>query len=306
MPDSPIIPIICGPTGSGKTSISLNIAGRFPIEVISADSRQVYRHLNIGTAKPTPQERATAKVHCIDLIEPGERYSAYQYIADAKVALCSILEQGKLPVVVGGTGLYIQALIDGVVEMEDPDPAIRERLETEMSEIGPERMHARLEEQDPVEAARVHPNNKVRVVRALEIIESTGKSKSELMKSGLYRRIGYDFRAYCLTPPRERLYEAIGTRVDQMMALGLLEELQSLVDSGRAEDIRQSRVIGYAELLDALAGKISTQEATDGIKQNTRRFAKRQMTWFRHQLSGSFFGDSAGLLQEFYRNYPAP
>ena len=304
MPDLPVIPVICGPTGSGKTAVSLEFARDRAIEVVSADSRQVYRYLNIGTAKPPGDEQGIAPVHCIDLIEPGQRYSAYQYLADAEASIRAIFEHQHLPVVVGGTGLYIQALIEGVVAMDDPDPSLRERLEAEMEELGAARMHARLSEIDPREASRIHPNNRVRVIRALEICEATGICKSELLESGGYRKLKYEFETYCLLPPREAVYRAIEARVDRMMAEGLLKELQALVEAGRGEAIRRSRVIGYAELLDVLERNVPVDEAVAAIKQNTRRFAKRQITWFRNQLEGRFFADSAALLRELLKDYP--
>ncbi len=303
MPDFPAVPVICGPTGSGKTAISLEFARHRAIEIVSADSRQVYRHLNIGTAKPGSNEQAIAPVHCIDLIEPGERYSAYQYLADAEASIRTIFEQQRLPVVVGGTGLYIQALIDGVVEMDDPDPTLRERLEAEMEELGPDQMHARLTSIDPHEAARIHPNNRVRVIRALEIFEATGICKSKLLQSGRYRKLEYKFDIYCLLPPRAELYRAIEARVDRMMSDGLLEELQALIAAGRGEAIRRSKVIGYAELLGVVENKVAVEAAVATIKQNSRRFAKRQTTWFRHQLEGLFFDDSATLLHDISVNH---
>jgi len=171
--DLPPIPIICGPTGSGKTSVAVQLAAGFPIEIISADSRQVIKHLDIGTAKPTPDEQQAVRFHLIDLIEPGERYSAFQFIEDCDTAAGDIIGRKRIPVVVGGTGLYLKALTEGVVEIEQDRPEIRQHLEDEMARLGPEVMHRRLVELDPAEAERIHANNRVRVLRALEIYELT-------------------------------------------------------------------------------------------------------------------------------------
>jgi len=183
--DHPPIPIVCGPTACGKTGIALELAPSYPLEIVSADSRQVVRHLDIGTAKPTAEERAIAPHHLIDLIEPGQRYTAFRFIDEATAAIDSILAREHVPVVVGGTGLYLRALTDGVVEIENDDLGIRERLERDMEELGPEAMHERLQSIDPLEAAAVHPHNTVRVIRALEICHLTGRGKAELVTTGV-------------------------------------------------------------------------------------------------------------------------
>lgn len=296
MADHNLIPIICGPTGSGKTSAALRLASQYPLEVVSADSRQIIRHLNIGTAKPTAEEQRVVRFHLIDLIEPGERYSAFRFIENADRAIGDVLARGRIPVVVGGTGLYLRALTEGVVEIEEDRPELRERLENEMNELGPEAMHRRLMAIDPGEAAKIHPNNRVRVVRALEICELAGQPKSKLTASGAYKRSGFDYQLYCLQPERERLYEAINRRVDVMMQAGLLEEVKRLVGRGLGPALRRANVIGYEELLDFLDGRVSLDGGVDLIKQNSRRYAKRQMTWFRHQTECDYFADAEPLL----------
>jgi tRNA dimethylallyltransferase len=291
------IPIICGPTAAGKTSLALEYAAEFPIEIVSADSRQIIKHLDIGTAKPTPQERAQAPMHLIDIIEPGERYSAFQFISDATRVIGEILGRGNIPVVVGGTGLYLRALVEGVVEIESDDMSIRDQLEKEMEEEGPENMHDRLMKIDPLEAARIHPNNRRRVIRALEIFYLTGKSKSEITVTGAYSKPEHRFEYYCLVPDREKLYAAINGRVDEMMQAGLPEEIERLAAQGRKEDIRRANVIGYNELLSYVDGGCSLEEAVSLIKQNTRRFAKRQITWFRGQRDCRFYADKSSIRQ---------
>ncbi len=292
------IPIICGPTASGKTSLTLELANEYPIEIVSADSRQLVRHLDIGTAKPTPEERARVPFHLIDLIEPGERYSAFRFINDASHAIEQILKQSRIPVVVGGTGLYLRALTDGVVEIEQGDMVVREQLEREMSEDGPQVMYDRLKQIDPLEAAKIHPHNRVRVIRALEIFYLTGKSKSEMTATGGYRRPDYQFEYYCLAPLRPELYGTINRRVDQMIEAGLVAELESLLARGYLEKIRRANIIGYNELIQWQEGRVSLEEAVATIKQNTRRYAKRQMTWFRGQATCPMYETVTALRQK--------
>ena len=289
------IPIICGPTGSGKTGAAVRLAEIFPIEVISADSRQVIKYLNIGTAKPTPEECKAVKFHLVDIIDPGERFSAFKFIDSADRAISDILSRDKIPIIVGGTGLYLKALSDGVVEIEEEDMAIREKLEEEMEQYGPEIMYDNLMRVDPIEAVKLHFNNQRRVIRALEIFYLTGKTKSEIVTTGKYFKSKYSFKYYCLAQEREILYERINSRVDQMLKMGWLNEIQELIKQGMGDSIRRANVIGYSELLDYLEGKYTLEEAVLLIKQNTRRYAKRQMTWFRNQTDSEFY-ESADIL----------
>jgi tRNA dimethylallyltransferase len=234
--------------------------------------------------------------HLVDIVDPGERYSAFRFIEDANAAIESILGRGRLPLVVGGTGLYLRALTEGVVEIDDGDLDLRTQLERDMEELGPQAMHARLEQIDPLEAARIHPNNKVRVVRALEIFYQTGRSKSDLAATGAYREPKYTFAHFCLLPDRQALYQVINARVDRMMEQGLLDEVRRLLARGWTERLRKARVIGYTELLDHLEGRITLEEALGRIKQNTRRYAKRQYTWFRRQTGGRVFSGVPAML----------
>jgi tRNA dimethylallyltransferase len=290
------IPIICGPTGSGKTEIAIELATRFPIEIVSADSRQIIKHLNIGTAKPTAAQQQQVPFHLIDIIEPGERYSAFRFIDDANQAIANILQRRRIPVVVGGTGLYLRALTEGVVEIEKDDFSIREQLEEEMERLGQQQMYDRLLQVDPLEASKLNPRNKVRVIRALEIYYLTGKSKSELVATESHRKSPHCFEYFCLIPERQALYSAIDKRVDRMMLQGLTNELERLCQIGLKERIRKANVIGYNELLDHFDGKTTLSEAVSLIKQNSRRYAKRQITWLRHQVKGKVFADKIGLV----------
>lgn len=296
------IPIICGPTASGKTSLALSLSKKYDIEIISADSRQIIKHLNIGTAKPTEEELASTKFHLVDIIEPGERYSAFQFIDDSQKAIGNILKRDKIPLLVGGTGLYLYALTEGVVEIDSDDFEIRERLETELAEKGGEFMHDKLSAIDPLEAAKIHPNNHQRLIRALEIFHLTGKSKSELLTTGAYKKSDYEFEYFCLLPDREELYQKINQRVEVMIDDGLLEEINHLIEKGYKDKIEKANVIGYSELIEYLNGKTTLEEAISMIKQNSRRYAKRQYTWFRKQLSDRIFKNREELYQEIEQN----
>lgn len=279
----PVVPILAGPTGSGKTSLAVELAREYPIEIVSADSRQIIRQLSIGTAKPTAADRQQAPTHLIDVVDLGQRYSAFQFMSDASFAILEIFGRGKLPLVVGGTGLYIKALMEGVVEIEGDDLGIRDRLEAELADQGAEVLHARLREIDPLEAAKIHPHNEVRLIRALELFELTGTPKSELIAWTKHRRPPFAFELVILNPPRDVLYERINARVDQMFADGLLREVKGLIESSQAQLLRSANVIGYNELLDHFNGNLSLAEAVHLTKQNHRRYAKRQITWFRGQ-----------------------
>lgn len=269
----------------------MNLSRQCDIEIISADSRQVFKHLDIGTAKPSEQERKKVPHHLIDIIEPGERYTAFRFLSDATECINKIHMNGKRPVIVGGTGLYLRALTEGIIEIEKEDNAVREQLENDWEEIGPDGMHARLAKVDPGEAENIHPNNRARIVRALEIYELTGRPKTELLKEGVHKKSEYNFEQFCLAPDREWLYQQINERTDRMMASGWLEELQQLCRKGLKEKIRSANVIGYRELLDHIDGKLSLNAAVALIRQNSRRFAKRQFTWFRHQTKCRFFAN---------------
>lgn len=298
MSDPPRIPIICGPTASGKTGVAVELAERYDIEVVGADSRQIISRLDIGTAKPTPQERAAVPMHLVDLIEPGARYSAFRFIDDAEATITDVIGRNRIPVVVGGTGLYLRALSEGIVEIDDDNLKIRRQLEKQMQQEGPQAMYERLQKIDPLEADQIHPNNQIRVIRALELFYLTGRCKSELVHTDVYRRPAYRYHFYRLMPPREELYRRINQRVDEMLSAGLLSEIEALVADGLSQAIRESRVIGYSELLDHLEGLRSFEEAVSLIKQNTRRYAKRQYTWLRHQVEGPCFADRRRLVAE--------
>ncbi len=297
MADNRYIPVVCGPTGSGKTAVALHLARKVPLEIVSADSRQTIRNLDVGTAKPTAEEREQVKFHLVDIVDPGERYTAFRFFEDANRAMDEILGRSHVPVVVGGTGLYLRALTEGVVEIHADDMAVRERLEKEMEQLGADVMFKQLREIDPAEASKLHPNNKARIIRALEMYLLTGKTKTELTASEKYARSNHNFRYFCLQPVRHTLYQRINDRVDAMMQGGLLEEIENLVKDGQRDAVRKSNVIGYNELLDFLENKCSLEEAVSMIKQNSRRYAKRQMTWFRHQTDCRMFDNQQDMVR---------
>jgi tRNA dimethylallyltransferase len=283
------IPIICGPTACGKTAIALDLAKDFPIEIISADSRQVLREFEIGTAKPTPEERRRVPFHLVDIINPGERYTAYRFIEDADRAIGEVIAKGNIPLIVGGTGLYLRALIDGVVKIEQADDSVRDALEEAYNQDGGEALYNKLKEVDPDEAALIHPNNRVRLIRALEIFQLTGQPKSKLIKSGDYLKSEFTYAAFCLLPDRKRLYRTIEKRVDRMINAGLPDEVEALLAKYGKNMLHSTNVIGYIELLEYSLDNCTLAEAIEQMKMNTRRYAKRQYTWFRNQLEAEQF-----------------
>lgn len=276
--------IICvvGPTASGKTALSVELAKQLDGEVISADSMQIYRGMDIGTAKVTAQEMGGIPHHMLDVAEPWERFSAARYVETADPILQDILHRGKTAVIVGGTGLYVDALISGRSFAPYPETGRRQALEREAQEKGIEYMLCRLRQVDPTSAERLHPADRKRIIRALEIYEETGETmtqhdqESKMQPDKYYPLwIGLSFE------PRQLLYQRIDLRVERMLEQGLEQELQRLLRSGVARDATALQAIGYKELIPVLEGKIELSEAEVQIKQGSRRYAKRQLTWFR-------------------------
>lgn len=272
---------IVGPTGVGKTSVAVLIAERLGGEIVSADARQVYRGMDIGTTKPMPEERRRARHHLIDVIDPSETYDAARFAADAEKAIADIIERGAEPIVAGGTGFYIASLFEGFFDGPERDDEIRAKLSTRAREEGTRTLHTELARIDPEMAARLHPNDTARVVRALEVYESSGKTLSEWQASGR-RRPAYLANYFGLVRPRTELYARIDSRVDSMMKKGLLGEIRRLKEEGKLErSMPAASAVGYRELLAFIDGEYETQkEATEAIKRSTRHYAKRQLTWF--------------------------
>ena len=274
---------VVGPTASGKSALALALTERLGGEIISCDSMQIYRRMDIGTAKPTCEEMARVKHHLVDCVEPDRAYSCAEYVEDAKAAVEEIASRGKLPIFCGGTGLYLDCFLrGGNFEETESDPTLRESLFAYAKEHGNAALHARLMAVDPESAAAIHENNVKRVVRALEIFESTGMTKSEADRRSRQVESPYDATVIGLRyETRELLYERIDRRVDQMLEEGLLEETRRLLDEGVFEtNSTAAQAIGYKELLGYLSGEKSLDEATEDLKRATRRYAKRQITWF--------------------------
>lgn len=300
--NKPIIPVLTGPTASGKTSTALALAEKYPqIEIISADSRQIYRHMSIGTDKPSADILSRFKFHLVDFVEPGERYTAFDFVDDSYKIIETLLEKDKLPLICGGTGLYIRSLVEGIVEIPEDDLSIRSRLEDETIEKGPKYLYERLLELDPVEAKRIHPNNIKKIIRALEIYYLTGKTKTELLEKGRSAEKGYIFEVNCLRPPRDKLYEKINVRVELMVKSGLMDEVEKLIKKGLKEEVKGINVIGYNELFRYFEDEISLETAINLIKQNTRRFAKRQITWFNGMKNVEFYKSPGEILAHLNR-----
>ena len=274
----------------------MKLAEQFPIEIVSADSRQIYRLLDIGTGKPSRQEQSQVPTHLISLIDPGERYNAARFVRDAELAIKEIHERGKYPLIVGGTGMYLKALTSGLIELDEFDIAIREQLEAELTTRGADSLWDELYQRDPLDAAKIHPNNHYRLLRSLEIIRSTGQTKAELMGSRPTTEQVHEYEFIVLCPSREQLYQAVNERVISMLDAGWLEEVSRLVQSGLADSIRKSSVIGYSELIDVTDGRLTLSDAMVLIQQQTRQYAKRQQTWFRHQTSGFQAGDQKSAI----------
>ena len=281
--ETPRILAVVGSTAGGKSALALELARRLDGEIVSCDSMQIYRGMDIGTAKPTAQERAAVPHHLIDVAEPHEDFSVMDYVPLAERAVDDILSRGKLPIFCGGTGLYLDAFLrGGMPETPEGDPALRAELTALAAERGAEYLHEQLRAVDPETAESVHPNNLRRVVRALEIYRGTGVPKSEWDRRSRETPPRYRAAVLGLTyTSRELLYSRIDRRVDEMMAAGLLEETRALMEAGVFGRSRTAAAaIGYKELLPHLRGEISLDLAAETLKTATRRYAKRQITWF--------------------------
>ena len=304
-------PLICivGPTAVGKTEIAIRLAQRLDAEIVSLDSRQIYREMDIGAAKPTLAQQRAVRHHVIDCVDVDQPFSAaaYQRLADA--AIVEISGRGKQATIVGGAGLYFRTLIDGLFEGPSADAKIRARLKQEAEVHGAAVLHERLRQCDPDAADRVHPNNLVRVIRALEVYELTGKPISALQQQWKGGEPRYPFRASGLDMPRETLYQRIERRGDEMILSGLIEEVKGLLDQGYPRDCVAMQGFGYKELIDYLDGKRTLDDAIATLKQNTRRFAKRQLTWFRNDsrvewVDVSQFSSMDGIVDNLLAKNP--
>ena len=272
---------VVGPTASGKTDYAIRLAKERGGEVVSCDSMQIYRHMDIGTAKPTSEEMQGIPHHMIDIAEPEENFSVARFVKLARECIDDILERGKIPVLCGGTGLYFDSIINNLEFSEmETDEEYRQSLNALAEEKGCEFVHRMLSEVDPRSADAIHPNNLKRVIRALEIYKVSGKPKSVLDREQRGEPL-YEGEIFGLSRPRDVLYDRINRRVDIMMEQGLLEEVKTLLSMGISPKATSMQAIGYKELVWYLDGTLTLKEAVDKIKQESRRYAKRQITWFK-------------------------
>jgi tRNA dimethylallyltransferase len=285
---APLVAIV-GPTASGKSALALRLARERSGEIVSCDSLQVYRGLDVGSAKATRAERVAVEHHLLDVADPGEMFSAADYARLARAALGVVRGRGRLPIVAGGTGLYLRALLEGLFEGPPRDEALRRRLEALGDRFGDERLHRLLGRVDPVAAGRIRPRDRVRVVRALEVYRATGRPISEGQGRGAEPLRGYRTLIVGLDPGRAALRAAIEARTRQMLEQGLIEEVRGLVSRGLDPLARPLQAIGYRQALSVLRGEMTLEDAERAIVTATLRFAKRQMTWFRHQAEVRWF-----------------
>ena len=294
--------VLMGPTASGKTSMAVEICKKYGGEVVTADSMQVYKYMDIGTAKPTYEEMQGIKHHMIDLVEPTEEYSLAEYVKEAKKVIEDIHSRGKLPVLAGGTGLYIDTLISDI-ELSDGDKD--EDLRNELYEIarnqGEDKLFEILREIDPASCETIHKNNVKRVIRAIEFFKTTGVKQSDHIKNTV-KNSPYDLTKICLSWDREVLYERINKRVDIMFDMGLEEEVRNIRGLGVSPDCTSMQGIGYKEVFPYLDGHLSLEETKDIIKQGTRRYAKRQITWFKREENTSFVPADFNIIDEIIKN----
>ena len=280
--------VIIGPTAVGKTMLSIEMAKRYNGEIISGDSMQIYRGMDIGTAKITMDEMEGIPHHLIDIKEPSENFSVAEFQLLVRAKIDEIAKKGKLPIIVGGTGLYIQSVIYDYQFSDVPgDEAYRLKLEERVKEIGNKALYQELVEVDPESASQIHPNNVRRVIRALEIFHLTGHTMQDFQRSQQPDLL-YNTAIIGLTMEREKLYERINHRVDVMMEEGLIEEVKGLYQQG-LHDCQSIQAIGYKEIFTYFDGKVTLEEAIANLKQNSRRYAKRQLTWFRNKMEVTWF-----------------
>ncbi|MDH7603632.1 MAG: tRNA (adenosine(37)-N6)-dimethylallyltransferase MiaA [Melioribacter sp.] len=272
--------VIVGPTCSGKSQVALNLAERLNTEIISADSRQIYKYLSIGTAKPTENELSKIKHHFIDVLSPNEDYNVSRFEGDALKIIDRLSTENKIPIVAGGSGLYVKALVDGIINEVSVDEEYRQQLRVKREIYGNEFLYNELKKVDPVSASKMLPQNWKRVMRALEVYHLTGKPIWEFHQ--LHKReADYQFCQFGLMWEREVLYRRIEERVDSMIENGLIEEVRNILSMGFPKSLNSLNTVGYKEIISFLENEITLDKAVQLIKRNTRRFAKRQLTWFR-------------------------
>ncbi len=307
----PQIVVIAGPTATGKTALALTLAQRYNAEIISADSRQVYRHLDIGTAKPTTQEQSQVAHHVIDVVNPDEHFDVARFRTLGHEAVADITRRGKRIFVVGGTGLYIRAFTRGLFVGPQSDPALRKRLAAQEAEHGPGFLHSQLHQVDADAARRLHPNDRVRLIRALEVWLLSGKPLSAWQREHGFQERPFSTLLVSLVMEREVLAQRITQRCRQMIREGLVDEVRRVWDMGFGEQLPTLRTIGYAQIGDLLHGRCTLEEAVAHMAKETRRLAKRQMTWLRAEPAVQWYApaqekDIKRVMQEFFDGKSSP
>ncbi len=296
--------VILGPTCVGKTQVSLKLADMLKGEIVSFDSRQVYKFMDVGTAKPTKEQRESIHHHLIDLVSPDEKFTAADYGKEARQIIREIIKRNKQPIAVGGSGLYLKALIKGFFVGPKADENTRKRLEREAQEFGEPQFFNRLKEVDPQAAERIHPNDLVRIIRALEVYELTGKPISIWQREGDYEPFPMQFVKIGLNLERKKLYRRINLRVDEMISKGFLDEVKKLKEKGLTPKLKALRSVGYQESFAYLEGKLDLQAAIEKIKLNTRHYAKRQLTWFRQDKEIIWLdAEDDNLIQKILKHF---
>lgn len=302
----PAIAVICGPTAVGKTALALSLAECFNGEIISADSRQVYRLMDIGTAKPVNAELQRVRHHLVDVAWPDEEFHAARFVDLAEQAISEVCQRNKRIFLVGGTGLYIRALTEGLIQAPSADPELRQHLIARADKEGSPSLHEDLARVDPGSAARLHPNDLTRIIRALEVYEHSGSTLSALQDDHGFSGKPYRTLKICLTLARDVLYRRIDQRAEVMFEQGLLEEAEALLQAGYDPNLKALRTIGYRQAFALLRREMTRDEAVDDLKQSTRRYAKQQLTWFRKDKSIIWLESSGDfvtirkLIEEFY------
>lgn len=276
--------ILAGPTASGKTSVSIDLAKRLGGEIISADSMQVYKYMDVGTAKISVEEMQGVKHHLIDVLDPKEDFNIVKFQNMVKCSIEEIVKNGHIPILVGGTGFYIQSVIYDIdFNNEDDNSSVRKKLEEEYDTLGADFMHEKLKKIDIVSAQTIHKNNKKRIIRAIEYFLINNEPISSHNEVQREKKSPYDYRFFVLNPPRDILYERINKRVDIMVENGLVDEVKKLREMGLSTANISMQGIGYKEIIEYLDGEVSLETAIENIKQNTRHMAKRQVTWFKRE-----------------------
>ena len=293
--------VTAGPTASGKTRLAIELAKLLKGEIVSADSMQIYKYMNIGSAKPTAEEQKEVKHHLIDFLEPDAVFSVADYTEMAHDVIGKLISEGKMPVMCGGTGLYINSVVNDVTFGEtDTNDDIRAELAKTAREKGNDALIEMLAEFDPVSAARLHPNNVRRVIRAIEFYKVTGQTISSHQEMTKQTEGRYNPVMFCIAWDRQKLYERINKRVDKMLEDGLLEEVKRLMEAGYTKALNSMKAIGYKELIDYYNGETTLEEAVELIKQSSRRYAKRQLTWFRRDKRIHWLNADGDIVREAY------